>query len=112
MNKNKSSYIVFASRVLMGAGQLLSKQWIKGGLYLTLFGAYLAYMVCAGVEDMIGFFTLGTVKGDAWLGIQGDDSIIMLLRVILAFFITGMFVWIIIMGLTRARSKLNCLNSS
>lgn len=111
MNKNKSSYIVFASRVLMGAGQLLSKQWIKGMLYLTLFGAYLAYMVFAGVEDMIGFFTLGTVKGDAWLGIQGDDSIIMLLRGILMFFITGMFVMVHLSNVRDAKKAASRLNA-
>ena len=103
MNKKKGSYIVLASRLLMGTGQLLSKQWIKGMLYLTLFGAYLTYMVFAGVKDMIGFFTLGTVKGDAWLGIQGDDSILMLLRGILAFFITGMFVMVHLSNVNDAK---------
>lgn len=111
MNKNKRSYIVFASRVLMGAGQLLSKQWIKGILYLTLFGVYLAYMVFAGVEDMIGFFTLGTVKGDAWLGIQGDDSIIMLLRGILVFFITGMYVMVHLSNVKDAKMTASRLNA-
>ena len=94
MNKKKGLYIVFASRVLMGAGQLWSGQWIKGILYLTMFVMYLGYMALAGVKDVIGFFTLGTVKGDAWLGIVGDDSIIMLLRGILAFFLTGLFVMV------------------
>lgn len=111
MNKKRSSTIVFASRVLMGTGQLLSKQWIKGVLYLALFGAYLMYMICTGVEDMIGFFTLGTVKGDAWLGIQGDDSIIMLLRGILAFFLTGMFVMVHLSNVRDAKMTASRMNS-
>lgn len=94
MNKKKTSAIVMASRIVMGTGQLLSKQWIKGSCYLAVFGAYFVYLLMYGVTDMIGFFTLGTVKGDAWLGIKGDDSIIMLLRGILAFLITGLFVMV------------------
>ena len=110
MNKKKSSYIVFASRVLMGAGQLLAKQWIKGLLYLSLFGAYLVYMISTGVKDLIGFFTLGTVKGDAWLGIQGDDSIIMLLRGILMFLLTGLFVMVHLSNVRDAKTIAKKLN--
>ena len=110
MNKKKSSYIVFASRVLMGAGQLLAKQWIKGLLYLSLFGAYLVYMISTGVKDLIGFFTLGTVKGDAWLGIQGDDSIIMLLRGILMFLLTGLFVMVHLSNVRDAKTIAKKMN--
>lgn len=39
-----------------------------------------------GVGDIIGFFTLGTQKADAWLGIEGDNSVIMLLWGIFAWF--------------------------
>lgn len=86
------NFPVKASICIMGTGQLLQKQWVKGFLYLTCFVAYVVYLVTMGVEDIIGFFTLGTVKGDAWLGIEGDDSIIMLLRGLLAFIITAFFV--------------------
>ena len=78
----------------MGTGQLLQKQWVKGLLYLACFAAYIIYLAVMGVEDMIGFFTLGTVKGDEWLGIEGDDSIMMLLRGLLAFVITIFFIGI------------------
>lgn len=36
---------------------------------------------------MIGFFTLGTVEADPWLGTQGDDSVIMLLRGLFSFMV-------------------------
>lgn len=85
------NFPVKASMCIMGTGQLLQKQWIKGLLYLTCFIAYVIYLATMGVEDIIGFFTLGTVRGDAWLGIEGDDSIIMLLRGLLAFFITAFY---------------------
>lgn len=92
MKNSKDSFPVFASMCLMGTGQLLQKQWIKGILYLACFVTYVIYLLTMGAEDMIGFFTLGTVKGDSWLGIEGDDSIIMLLRGLLFFMITAFFI--------------------
>lgn len=90
----KTSLPVKASMLIMGTGQLLQRQWVKGILYLTCFVSYLVYLVLTGAEDIVGFFTLGTVKGNAWLGIEGDDSIMMLLRGLLAFVITAFFIGI------------------
>ena len=86
------NFPVKASACVMGTGQLMQKQWIKGLLYLSCFAVYVTYLVTMGIDDFIGFFTLGTVKGDAWLGIKGDDSIIMLLRGLLAFIITAFYI--------------------
>ena len=91
---SRLSFPVKASMCIMGTGQLLQKQWVKGLLYLSGFAAYIIYLAVMGVEDIIGFFTLGTVKGDEWLGIEGDDSIMMLLRGLLAFVITIFFIGI------------------
>lgn len=85
---------VKASMLIMGTGQLLQKQWVKGILYLACFVSYIFYLVITGVEDFIGFFTLGTVRGDAWLGIEGDDSVMMLLKGLLSFVITALFIGI------------------
>ena len=74
----------YASFVLMGMGQFLNGQYLKGLMFLLLEGAFIAYFATVGVADFVGFFTLGTVKADAWLGIEGDDSVIMLLRGIVA----------------------------
>lgn len=74
----------YASFALMGMGQILNGQYLKGLLLMLLEGAFVAYFATVGVADFIGFFTLGTVKADAWLGIEGDDSVIMLLRGIVA----------------------------
>ena len=89
-----SSLPVKASMCIMGTGQLLQKQWVKGILYLSCFVAYIVYLASTGAKDIVGFFTLGTVKGDEWLGIKGDDSIMMLLRGLLAFVITALFIGI------------------
>ena len=83
----KSSFPVKASALIMGSGQLMYKQWVKGLLYLLVFAATVVYMILMGAEDIVGFFTLGTEEADPWLGTSGDDSVIMLLRGLLAFFI-------------------------
>ncbi len=79
--KTKCSYVI------MGLGQFLYGQRVKGLLYMGILGLYLWYLFTAGITDMVGFFTLGTVEGDPWLGVAGDDSIIMMLRGILSFLI-------------------------
>ncbi len=90
--KKKISIPVIASMCVMGSGQILQKQWAKGFLYLLCFVSYMIYLFTIGLEDIKGFITLGTVKGDAWLGITGDDSVMMMLRGLLAFVITAFFV--------------------
>ncbi|WP_026512256.1 MULTISPECIES: carbohydrate ABC transporter permease [unclassified Butyrivibrio] len=81
--KTKCSYII------MGLGQFLYGQRIKGLLYMGILGLYLWYLFTSGIGDMTGFFTLGTVEADPWLGTEGDDSVIMMLRGILSFLILG-----------------------
>ncbi len=78
---------VRASLCVMGLGQLLSRQWVKGLAYLSALAAFVAYMALTGARDIVGFFTLGTVEADPWLGVAGDDSIIMLLRGLLCYVI-------------------------
>lgn len=85
-NKEKPSLQVRLSCVIMGTGQILNKQVIKGIIYLLCLGAFITYMIMAGGKDLAGLFTLGTKKADPWLGTKGDDSIMMLLRGILAIF--------------------------
>ena len=89
--KKSNNVPVLCSCIVMGTGQLMYKQWIKGIIYLTVFILFLYFIITTGIEDIVGFFTLGTVEGDAWLGIEGDDSIIMMLRGILAFIVIALF---------------------
>ncbi len=86
----KAGVSVKLSMVVMGLGQLVQKQWIKGLIYLACFVAYIWYFVSGGMHDFVGFFTLGTQKADPWLGTPGDDSIMMLLKGVLFFIITGL----------------------
>lgn len=78
---------VKASMIVMGTGQLMYHQWIKGFLYLAVLIAAILYFILTGVSDVIGFFTLGTVEADPWLGTPGDDSVIMLLRGLFSFMV-------------------------
>lgn len=75
---------VCASMCIMGLGQLMYKQWAKGIIYLLCQVAFLAYFVLKGASDFIGFFTLGTTESNAWVGIEGDNSVIMMLMGLLS----------------------------
>ena len=89
-SKNKMTHMsvqVKASMIVMGTGQLMYHQWVKGFLYLAVLIAAILYFILTGVSDVIGFFTLGTVEADPWLGTQGDDSVIMLLRGLFSFMV-------------------------
>lgn len=78
-NKN-----VKASMCLMGLGQFLYGQIGKGLLYLAVLVLAIAYFIRRGGADLAGLFTLGTQEADTWLGIEGDNSVVMLLMGILA----------------------------
>lgn len=91
------------STYIIGVAQLRQKQIIKGLIYLGLSFAFIIYMINTGVTDVIGFFTLGTVKADPWLGTAGDDSIMMLLKGILAYIIIAAFIGVYISSIKDAK---------
>lgn len=74
---------VIASTCLMGLGQLMYGQIGKGLLYLAVLACGVLYATLRGFSDLAGFFTLGTKEKDAWFGIEGDNSVVMLLMGIL-----------------------------
>lgn len=100
-----TSVPVKASLVIMGTGQLLYRQWMKGLLYLTVLVVTCFYMVTTGIYDIVGFFTLGTKEADPWLGTEGDDSVMMLLKGLLAFTIIIAF---LIIHRSNVRDILEC----
>ena len=75
---------VCASMIIMGLGQLMYKQWIKGFMFLFLQIAFILYFVFTGATDLFGFFTLGSRVSNPWYGIEGDNSVIMLIMGIMA----------------------------
>lgn len=83
---------VTASMCLMGLGQMMYKQWGKGILYLLIQIAYILYLILTGAADMFGFFTLGSVEANPWYGIEGDNSVIMLIMGVLSFIVTIIYI--------------------
>lgn len=92
-----------ASMCLMGLGQVMQKQIIKGCCFFAIFIAYVTYMALAGGRAFYDFFSLGVVQTDPWLGIDGDNSVIMLLMGLLAWILTGFFIAIHIANIKDAR---------
>ncbi|SCW75861.1 arabinogalactan oligomer / maltooligosaccharide transport system permease protein [Lachnospiraceae bacterium C10] len=87
---HKSSWAVKLSMVIMGAGHFRYGGIAKGLIYLLMEISMIVYAVRRGISDIVGFFTLGTQTADAWSGIEGDNSIVML--------IMGIFAWILVLA--------------
>lgn len=85
-NKN-----VVASACVMGLGQLMYKQWAKGIIYLLLEIGFIAFFALYGAKAIAGFFTLGTVEANPWYGVEGDNSVTMLIMGIFAFIILAVY---------------------
>lgn len=73
-----SDYRVKLSCAFMGLGQLFCRQFTKGALLMLLEIGFILFLVFAGVENIIGLFTLGTTEGVPIMGIEGDNSVSML----------------------------------
>ena len=98
-----SSPAVKTSLVIMGVGHLRYGSISKGILYLLVEVSMIWYLIRRGFKDIEGFFTLGTQKADAWAGIAGDNSIIMLLMGIFALIVVGAFIYIYVQNVKGAR---------
>lgn len=99
----ESAPAVKLSFFLMGAAHIKYGNVAKGIIYLLIEVLMVAYLALRGVEDIIGFFTLGTQKADAWAGIKGDNSVVMLLMGIFAFIVCAVFVYFYIQNIRSAR---------
>lgn len=89
-----SSGNVKLSMVIMGAGQFAMAQREKACAFSWRKSWMICYMAMRGCRELAGFFTLGTTRGDAWLGVEGDNSVVMLLMGIFAWIILAAFVCI------------------
>lgn len=92
----EGDYKVSSSMIIMGLGQMLYKQWIKGILYLLCQILFFIYFIGRGAKDIFSFFTLGNVESNEWYGIKGDNSIVMLIMGILAIFMLVFYILIYI----------------
>ncbi len=94
---------VFASALCMGVGQLMYKQWVKGILFLLMQIGFVAFFALYGGKALAGFFTLGTVQTNPWYGIEGDNSVTMLIMGIFAFIILFLYLAIYWINLQDVR---------
>ncbi len=97
--KGKWGRNVKLSAVVMGAGQFCYGSRMKGLLYFLAELSILYYFITRGFSDIRGFFTLGTQKGDAWLGVGGDNSVIMLLMGIFAWIVLAVFLFLYVQNI-------------
>ena len=99
---SQGDLITKASYVVMGLGQLLRGQWVKGVAYLGVQLVFIFYMLVSGVSSIIGLGTLGTkLQERVWSedrGIfvvqPGDNSMLMLLFGVAAIFVVLAFVMV------------------
>ena len=87
-----SPYQVKLSCIFMGLGQIFCRQYIKGVLLMILEQLFIFFLAVAGVSNIIGLFTLGTVEGVPMMGIEGDNSVAMLTWGIVTIFLCLLFV--------------------
>ncbi|MCM1145040.1 MAG: sugar ABC transporter permease [Blautia sp.] len=106
-----SSWKVRLSAVVMGGGQFAYGSRAKGALYFLLEISIVYYFIVRGFRDIAGFFTLGTRKSDAWLGIEGDNSVIMLLMGIFAWIVAAIFLYLYQMNLKDAYRIQQCVET-
>ncbi len=98
---------VSASMIVMGLGQMLYKQWAKGFMYLFIQIAFIVYFILTGGADLFGLFTLGQVESNAWYGVEGDNSVVMMLMGILAVFLIILYLFIYVANVKDAY-RLQC----
>lgn len=91
-----------ASALVMGLGNMVHKQVIKGLLFLAVEVAYIVFMIRAGFHNLSMLPSLGTVaQEEVWneelqvyLYTKGDQSILLLLYGVATILITLIMFWI------------------
>ncbi|MCD8347190.1 MAG: sugar ABC transporter permease [Lachnospiraceae bacterium] len=102
------------SFVIMGFGQLVHKQFLRGVLFLGLEILFIYYMATFGAAYLVKLPTLGTVEtyvdksGIVPITVYGDNSFLILLYGILTIFVIAAFIfmWRMNVGQQRQIQKL------
>lgn len=114
----KGNVLTKLSFLIMGVSNMCNKQLLKGLLFLFYEIAFIFFMCTTGVQDLIGFFTLGT-KTQGWqynksLGINvmvpGDNSMLFLIYGLVSILIILIFVFVYRSNVKSAY-KLQILNN-
>ena len=105
------------SMVLMGFGNIMHKQKIKGLIYLAVEVAYVVFMVLNGIRFLSMFGTLGTVEQkEVWDEVnqiytytKGDQSVLILLYGVATILVTILMIWAW-RGALKSAYKAECLD--
>ena len=90
----KGDYKTRLSFLIMGIGQIMRGQWVKGIAFLTSEVLFIVYMICFGGRYLTKLSTLGTVATQK-VGrktVYGDNSFLILLFGILTVIMIAVFV--------------------
>ena len=107
------------SALVMGLGNMVHKQVLKGLLFLAAEVAYIAFMVTNGVHNLQMLITLGSVeRQEVWneeLQVfeytAGDQSILLLLYGLATIILTGVMFWVW-RGTLKSAYKAECFDKA
>lgn len=71
-------------------------------MFLLLQILFIVYFVLTGATDLFGLFTLGQVEGNAWYGIEGDNSVVMLIMGVFAVLMIMLYLGIYVVNVKDA----------
>ena len=102
--------------VLMGFGNIIHKQKIKGLLFLAIEVAYIVFMIVNGIQFLSMLGTLGTVEqkeiwdeaNQIYVYTKGDQSILILLYGVATLLLTVLMIWAW-RGALKSAYKAECL---
>ena len=105
------------SMILMGFGNFVHKQKIKGLLYLTLEVAYIVFMAVNGIHFLSTLGSLGSApQKEVWdatkqvyLYTKGDQSVLLLLYGVATVLVTLLMIWAW-RGALKSAFKAECLD--
>lgn len=107
------------SMILMGLGNIVHKQVIKGFLFLAVEVAYIVFMLVNGIGFLKMLPSLGSVpQKEVWdeanqvyLYVKGDQSILILLYGVATLLVTGLMIWAW-RGALKSAYKAECLDKA
>ena len=88
----KGNFRVALSMLVMGMGQLTYGQIGKGIMFLLLQLMGISFFALHGADMLRGFVTLGSVKANPILGIEGDNSVTMLIMGVFALVMLAVYI--------------------
>ena len=112
----KGNGITKASAVVMGLGNIMNGQAVKGVIFLLTEIAYIWFMVAYGFHNLAMLITLGSVEQqEVWdetlqvyLYVRGDQSVLLLLYGVATILVTGIMFWAW-RGTLKSAYKAECL---